>query len=159
MLPRDAFDEVADPALLLLLRVGQQEQLFGRGHVVVHWRGDSKRLEPLPGVFREVLGRVSVLTLAGHDDFLLPVQVVLVALGVAAAALEGGRGLEDVPQGAGADLAAGREVVEGGDELVALVADVRGPVAERRGLHHDLLIAFDLAFVRVQDLRKNNGRR
>lgn len=102
---------------------------------------------------------MSVLTLAGNDDFLLPVQVVLVALGVAATALEGGRGLEDVPQGAGADLAAGREVVEGGDELVALVADVRGPVAERRGLHHDVLIAFDLAFVRVQDLRKNNGLR
>lgn len=74
------------------------------------------------------------------------------ALGVAAAALEGRRGLEDVPQGAGADLAAGREVVEGEDELVALVADVRESFAERRGLHYDLLIAFNLAFVSIQDL-------
>lgn len=74
------------------------------------------------------------------------------ALGVAAAALKGRRGLEDVPQGAGADLAAGREVVEGEDELVALVADVRGSFAERRGLHYDLLVAFNLAFVSIQDL-------
>lgn len=74
------------------------------------------------------------------------------ALGVAAAALEGRRGLEDVPQGAGADLAAGREVVEGEDELVALVADVGGSFAKRRLLHNDLLIAFNLAFISVQDL-------
>lgn len=85
------------------------------------------------------------------------------ALGVAAAALQGRRGLEDLPQGAGADLAAGREVVEGGDELVALVADVRGSFAKRRLLYHDLLIAFNLAFVSVQDLCKEQqglmGRR
>lgn len=37
MLPRDAFEEVAHPALLLFLGVGQQEKLFGGGHVVVHW--------------------------------------------------------------------------------------------------------------------------
>lgn len=74
------------------------------------------------------------------------------ALGVAAAALEGRRGLEDVPQGAGADLAAGREVVEGEDELVALVANIRGSFSKRRLLHYDLLIAFDLAFVSIQDL-------
>lgn len=34
--PRDAFEEVTDPALLVLLRVGQQQQLLGGGHVVVH---------------------------------------------------------------------------------------------------------------------------
>lgn len=34
--PRDAFEEVTDPTLLLLLRVGQQQQLLGSGHVVVH---------------------------------------------------------------------------------------------------------------------------
>lgn len=90
-----------------------------------------------------------ILTLAGNNDFLLLVQVVLVALGVAAAALEGRRGLEDVPQGAGADLTAGREVVEGEDELVALVANVGGSFSERRGLHHDLLVALNLAFVSV----------
>lgn len=102
--------------------------------------------------FPSVSWRVSVLTFAGSDHFLLLVQMVLVALGAAAAALEGGRGLENMPQGAGADLAAGREVVEGEDELVALVADVGGPVTERRGLHYDLLVALDLAFVGVQDL-------
>lgn len=74
------------------------------------------------------------------------------ALGVAAAALEGRRGLEDMPQGAGADLAAGREVVEGGDELVALVANVRRSFTKWRLLHYDLLISFNLAFVGVQDL-------
>lgn len=94
----------------------------------------------------------STLTLAGNNHFLLLVQVVLVALGVAAPALEGRRGLEDLPQGARADLAAGREVVEGEDELVALVADVRGSFAKRRLLHHDLLVAFNLALVGVQDL-------
>lgn len=36
MLPGDAFVEVTDPALLLLLRVGQQKQLFGTGHVIIH---------------------------------------------------------------------------------------------------------------------------
>lgn len=90
-----------------------------------------------------------ILTLAGNNNFLLLVQMVLVALGVAAAALEGRRGLEDVPQGAGADLAAGREVVEGEDELVALVANVRVSFTERRGLHRDLLVAFNLAFISV----------
>lgn len=48
--------------------------------------------------------RQSILTLAGHNNFLLSVQVVFVALGVAAAALEGWRGLKDVPQGPSADL-------------------------------------------------------
>lgn len=95
---------------------------------------------------------MSTLTLARNNNFLLLVQMVLVALGVAAAALQGRRGLEDVPQGAGTDLAAGREVVEGGDELVTLVADVHGSFTKRRLLHHDLLIAFNLAFVSVQDL-------
>lgn len=76
------------------------------------------------------------------------------ALGVAAAALEGRGGLKDVPQGAGAHFAAGREVVEGEDELVALVANVRGSFAKRRLLHYDLLITLDLALVRVQDLPK-----
>lgn len=37
MLPRDALEEVIHPALLLFLGGGQQEQLFGGGHVVVHW--------------------------------------------------------------------------------------------------------------------------
>lgn len=79
------------------------------------------------------------------------------ALGVAAAALEGGRRLEDVPQRPGAGLAAGREVVEREDELVALVADVGGAVAERRGLHYDLLLPLALTFVGVQDLEREGN--
>lgn len=45
-------------------------------------------------------------------------------------------------------------MVERWNELVALVADVGGTIAERRGLHHNPLIAFALAFVGVQDLGK-----
>lgn len=36
--PRDAFEEMADPALLLVRRVGEQKQLFGSGDVIVHCR-------------------------------------------------------------------------------------------------------------------------
>lgn len=78
--------------------------------------------------------------------------MVLVALGVAAAALERRRRLEDVPQGPRAGLAAGREVVEREDELVALVADVGGTLAVRRGLRCRLLVTLALALVGVQDL-------
>lgn len=46
------------------------------------------------------------LTLAGRDNFFLLVQVVFVALVVAATAFEGRWGLENVPQGPRADLAA-----------------------------------------------------
>lgn len=81
------------------------------------------------------------------------------ALGVAAAALEGRRRLEDVPERTSAGLAAGGEVVEREDELVALVADVGGTVAVRRGLHHHLLVALALALVGVQDLRKQRSRK
>lgn len=94
----DAFEEVTDPALLFLLRVGEQQQLFSNGHVVVH--------------------------LAGHNDFFLSVKVVFVELDVAAATFEGRRRLENLPQGSCAGLAAGGEVVECDDELVAFVADV-----------------------------------
>lgn len=48
--------------------------------------------------------QLSILTFAGHNNFLLSVQVVFVALGVAAVALEGRRGPKDVPQGSSADL-------------------------------------------------------
>lgn len=82
------------------------------------------------------------------------------ALGVAAAALEGRRGLENVPQGPSAGLAAGGEVVESEDELVALVADVGGSVAVRGGLHYHLLVTFTLTLVGVQDLGKSKeGKR
>lgn len=45
-------------------------------------------------------------------------------LGVAATTLKRWWRLEDVPQRPGADLTVGWEMVEGDDELVALVADV-----------------------------------
>lgn len=96
----------------------------------------------------------SILTLARCDNFLLSVKVVFVALGVAAAALEGRRGLEDVPQWPSADLAARGEVIESEDELVAFVADIGGAIAIRCGLHYNLLFTFALAFISIQDLDK-----
>lgn len=51
------------------------------------------------------------------------------ALGVAAMALEGRRGLENIPQGSSAGITAGGEVVERKDELVALVVDVSRTIA------------------------------
>lgn len=77
------------------------------------------------------------------------------ALGVAAAALKGRRGLENMPQGPSAGLTAGGEVVESGDELVALVADVGGSIAVWAGLHYHLLVTFTLTLVGVQDLEKS----
>lgn len=76
------------------------------------------------------------------------------ALGVAAATLEGRRGLENVPQRPSAGLTAGGEVVESEDELVALVADVGGTITIQRGLYYNLLVAFNLAFIGIQDLGK-----
>lgn len=61
VLPRDAFEDVADPALLLLRRVGEQQQVFGSGHVVVHcgekiWRGGERQVETRRGTFSEYSG-------------------------------------------------------------------------------------------------------
>lgn len=74
------------------------------------------------------------------------------ALCVAATALKGRRGLEDVPEGPSAGLAAGGEVIERDDELVALVADVGGAIAICSRLRDDLLFTLTLAFIGVQDL-------
>lgn len=79
--------------------------------------------------------------------------MVLMALDMAASALERGRRFEDVPQRTGTGLAARREVVQSGDELVALVVDVRQTLAVRHRLHRRLLITFALTFVGVQDLK------
>ena len=73
------------------------------------------------------------------------------ALDVAAPALEGGWRLEDMPQGLGAGLAVGGEVVERGDELVAFVGQTVGLVALGHRLHVGLLPA--LALVGIEDLR------
>lgn len=76
------------------------------------------------------------------------------ALGVAATALEGRRGFKNIPQGPGADLTAGREVVESEDELMALVRDEGGAIHKRPRIHCHLLITFNLAFIGIQDLGK-----
>lgn len=78
--------------------------------------------------------------------------MVFVAFDVAAAALEGGRRLEHVPQRFGAGLAVGGEVVERRDELVTFVADVAGLLSDGQRLH--FLLFLTLALVRVQDLRR-----
>ena len=96
-------------------------------------------------------------TFARGDDVLLLVQVVFVALYVAAAALQGRRRLEDVPQRLGARLAVGGEVVEGGDELVALVGQAVGLVALGYALHICLLPA--LALIGIQDLEESRRDR
>lgn len=96
-------------------------------------------------------------TFAGGDDVLLLVQVVLVALDVAAATLQRWRRLEDVPQRFGTGLAVGRKVVERGDELVTFVWETVGFVALRHRLHVRLLPAFSL--VGVQNLYEEEEER
>lgn len=78
------------------------------------------------------------------------------ALHVAAAALQGGRWLEDVPEGLGAGLAVGGEVVERGDKFVALVGQTVGLVALGGCLHLHLLSTFTL--VGIQDLSGGGTR-
>lgn len=99
-------------------------------------------------------------TFAWSNDLLLLVHVVLVALDVAASALQSRRRLEHVPQRLGACLTVGGEVVEGGDELVALVADVARLLSNGQRLGK-LWLLFALALIGVKDLergRDNNKR-
>lgn len=95
------------------------------------------------------------LTFARNDDVLLLVHVVLVAFDVASPALQSRGRLKHVPQWLGARLAVGGEVVERGDELVALVADVAGLLPD---LHRELGLLFTLALVGVEDLLAVVGR-
>lgn len=78
--------------------------------------------------------------------------MVLVALDVAAPALQSRRRLEHVPQRLGAGLTVGGEVVERGDELVAFVADVAGLLSD--SIHRELWLLFALAFVGIKNLEK-----
>lgn len=39
---RDLLNQPADPLLLFLLRLRQQQQVLRRGHVVVHWRDETR---------------------------------------------------------------------------------------------------------------------
>lgn len=71
MFPRDALEEVSDPALLLLLRVGQQKQLFGSGHVIVHCeemklKTDYKESQDDKGYFKSNLIQINLTTLKQH---------------------------------------------------------------------------------------------
>lgn len=92
----------------------------------------------------------NVFTFARSNNVLLFVEVVLVALDVAAATLQGRRRLEDVPQRLGTGLAVGGEVIQRGDELVAFVWETVGFVALRDRLHVRLLPA--LSLVGIQNL-------
>lgn len=96
------------------------------------------------------MSAVDGFTFARGDHVLLLVQVVFVALDVAAATLQGWRRLEDVPQRLGAGLAVGGKVVQCGDELVAFVWETVGFVPLRNRLHVRLLPAFSL--VGIQNL-------
>lgn len=87
-------------------------------------------------------------TFARSNDVLLFVKVVFVALHMAAPTLQGRRRLEDVPQRLGTRLAAGGEVVEGGDELVALVGQTVGLIPLRSRLHFRLLPALPLVGIK-----------
>lgn len=73
----------------------------------------------------------SVLTFTRRNDLLLSIHVVLVALDVASAALKGRRRLEHVPKRFGAGFTSGGEVVQRGNELMPLMADVAGLLAYR----------------------------
>lgn len=86
--------------------------------------------------------------------------MVLVAFDVAAPALQSRRRLEHVPQWLGARLTVGGEVVERGDELVALMADVAGLLSNGQRLHGKLRLLFALAFIGIKNLesRENEDR-
>lgn len=83
--------------------------------------------------------------------------MVFVALCVAAAALKGRRGLEDMPQRPSASLAARGEVIESEDELMALMVNVGGAITIWRLLHYNLLFTLTLAFIGIQDLGKEGN--
>lgn len=157
----DLLDQSAHPLLLLLLGHGQQQQVLGRGNVVVHWRGEN-----IINILFCFFKRYPVWscidynehklfpTFAWGDDLLLLVHVVLVALDVAAPTLQGRRRLEHVPQRLGARLTVGGEVVERGDELVAFVADVAGLLPDGQWVHGKLGLLLALAFVSVKNLER-----
>lgn len=92
------------------------------------------------------------LTFAWSDDLLFLVHVVLVALDVAAPALQSRRRLEHVPQWLGARLTVGGEVVERGNELVALMADVAALLSNGQRLHGKLRLLFALALIGIKNL-------
>ena len=84
------------------------------------------------------------VTFARGDNVLLFVKVVLVALDMAAATLQGGWRLKNVPQWLGAGVAVGREMIQCGDEFMALVGKAVGLVPLRNCLHVHLLPALSL---------------
>lgn len=94
------------------------------------------------------------LTFAWNNDVLLLVHVVFVALDVAAPALQSRWWLEHVPQWLGTRLTVGGEVVECGDELVTLMADVAGLLSNSQRLHWKLQLFFALALIGIKNLQR-----
>lgn len=80
--------------------------------------------------------------------------MVFVALNVATPAFQSRRRLEHIPQRLGARLAVGGEVVERGDELVALVADVAGLLSNGQWLHRKLWLLFAFPFIGIKNLER-----
>lgn len=77
--------------------------------------------------------------------------MVFVALDVASPALQGWRWFEHIPQGFGTSFTVSGKVVEGGNELMTLMANIAGLVP-RKSLHFLFLLA--LALISIQDLGK-----
>lgn len=98
-----------------------------------------------------------LLTFAGRKHFLLEIQVVFVAFDTAAAALQGWRGLEDVPKRPGAHFTARGEMIECRHKFMTFVGDTRWPVGHWK-LHGKLLVFLTLALVIVQDLKTERKR-
>lgn len=96
-------------------------------------------------------------TFARSNNILLFVEVVLVALDMAAATLQGWRRPEDVPQRLGAGLTVGREMIQRGDELVAFVWETVGLVALRDRLHVSLFPALPL--IGIENLSTDTKRK
>lgn len=91
----------------------------------------------------EILSRVHF---AGFDNVLFFIQVVLVVLGVAAAAFERWRRLKEVPQSPAADLTVGWKMIEREDKLVAPVADEGAAITMWHGFQWSILFMPDVVF-------------
>ena len=99
-----------------------------------------------------------LLTSAGRKHFLFAIQVVFVAFHVAATALQGRWGLEDVPEWQGAHLTARGEMIECRHKLVTFVGAACWPLG-RRKLHGNLLLLLTLTLVVVEDLKKREKKK
>lgn len=118
------FDEPTHPLLLFLLGNSQQQQVLGRGHVIIDF--------------------------AGCNNVLFFVHVVLVAFDVAPPTLQRRWWLEHIPQWLSACFTVSGKVVHCREELVAFVADVAGLLSKRKRL---LTFLFALTLIGVKYLK------